>query len=78
MWTEIFIVLILVTGGFLLFMYRRDKKYLSKPMREVLGDDLKKEIEKEKTDFTRHQTLFEKALKKAEDRSQKSEVRSHK
>ena len=62
---SVFIVVFLLGFLFLIFYFFRDRKYLKRPTREVLGPELKKEIEGEREDFNRRKERFEKALSKA-------------
>lgn len=69
MWIILFLIILLVAIGLLVFVHIRDKRYLSKPVREVLGEELKEEIEKERNEFAQHQEKFQKALEKAKAKS---------
>lgn len=64
-WLIIFILALLAASAFLFWMRLKDKRYLKKPVREALGPELKKEIQKEKKEFADHQEKFGKALEKA-------------
>ncbi|MDO8520275.1 MAG: hypothetical protein Q7T11_08970 [Deltaproteobacteria bacterium] len=68
MWLTLFILTLILSLGFLFWLHRKDSRYLDKPVREALGPELKKEIEKEKAEFAEHQEKFGKALEKAKDK----------
>lgn len=74
MFQTLFIVALVLSVALIIWTRVRDQKYLHKKTREVLGQDLKKEIEKEKEDFKRHQTLFAEALSKAKQKKIKGHL----
>ena len=65
-WLILFILSLLGAVAFLIRTYRKDRRYLQKPVREALGEELREEIEKEKKEFQDHQEKFQKALEKAQ------------
>lgn len=60
-----FILVFILGSAFLVFIRFRDARYLKGSTHEALGDELKAEIEKEKSLFARHATRFQAALDKA-------------
>lgn len=49
----------------LLFLFFRDRRYRRKPTREVLGRELKREVEEEQKLFRSNKARFEETLNKA-------------
>ncbi len=61
-----FFILVFILGSiFLIFTRLRDARYLKGSTREALGEELKAEIEGEKSLFARHASRFQAALDKA-------------
>lgn len=61
----LFTILGVAAVVFLIYLFIRDRRYLKKPTREALGDDLRKEIEREKRLFETNKARFDDALEKA-------------
>lgn len=66
---KILIIIILFLAVCLLVLYRlKDKAYLNKKTKDILSQNVKNEIKKDKEDFLRRQTLFDQSLKKAQNK----------
>ena len=65
---EIVAFTLLLVGLFVLAVYfrRHDQKYLKKKTSETFSDSLREEIEKEREENKRKQSLFEEAMRKAQ------------
>lgn len=66
MWTSLFIFAFVFSLAFLVWTRLRDRRYLKSPIKQVLGEDLKKEIEEEKILFEKKKQRFQQALIEAE------------
>ncbi|MFH1652540.1 MAG: hypothetical protein ABIE74_00630, partial [Pseudomonadota bacterium] len=56
-----FLILVLIAG----YLYYQDRKYLHSKVSEVMGEDLKKEIEDEREEALKRKSSWEDALKSA-------------
>lgn len=68
-WISLLILALALGTASLVWVQIRDRKYLNRKTRDVLGEELKKEIEKEKAAFEDHQKKFNAALEKAKKKS---------
>lgn len=59
----VFIMVVLVTLGFLIRMRLKEQRYLKQKTSDAISEILKKEIKTEKEEFARRQEKFESKLK---------------
>ncbi len=68
MWLTLFIFLFVLSVAFLVWTRLQDRRYLKSKIKQVMGENLKKEIEEEKSLFEKKKQRFEMAMRKAHDR----------
>lgn len=65
MWLILALIFFVLAIGFLFWIRLKESRYLRKPIRDILSEELRSEINEEKAQFYRKRALFQKALGKA-------------
>lgn len=63
-WSILFGLLFVLAFAFLFWLGQRDRRYLKKPVRDVLGKEMRREIEKEREEFDERKKQFTQVLEK--------------